>query len=109
MTIDEAIKHAEEVADLCEDSASRYDMTDSLESHMACKDGKCAEEHRQIAEWLKELKLYREIFGSMEFEHIDINFEPIDVEERIKDYENLLDTFKNIDLGDFKYERKAKG
>lgn len=56
MTIDEAIKHAEEVADLCEDSASRYDMTDHFESHMACKDGECAEEHRQLAEWLKDYK-----------------------------------------------------
>ena len=60
MTLDEAIKHAEEVADLCEYSASRYDMNDPFESHMACKDGKCAEEHRQIAEWLKELKRLRE-------------------------------------------------
>ena len=36
MSIDEAIKHAEEVA------------------NSSCE--KCAEEHRQLAEWLKELK-----------------------------------------------------
>ena len=60
MTIDEAIKHAEEVADFCEDSASKYDMTDAFESYMACEDGKCASEHRQLAEWLKELKEIRE-------------------------------------------------
>ena len=36
-------------------------MTDAFESYMACKDGKCAEEHRQLAEWLKELKIHREI------------------------------------------------
>ena len=41
MTIDEAIKHAEEVAD--------YDCYNE-------KQLKCAEEHRQLAEWLKELK-----------------------------------------------------
>ena len=29
MTLDEAIKHAEEVADLCEYEASKYDMSDS--------------------------------------------------------------------------------
>lgn len=56
MTIDEAIKHAEEVADVCEFEASKYDMTDAYESHVACQEGKCAEEHRQLAEWLKELK-----------------------------------------------------
>ncbi|MBO6304328.1 MAG: hypothetical protein J6M62_04490 [Selenomonadaceae bacterium] len=39
MTLDEAIKHAEEKAREC---------------------GKCAEEHRELAAWLKELKWYRE-------------------------------------------------
>lgn len=41
MTLDEAIKHCEEVADQCE-------VTDG--------DLACAESHRQLAEWLKELK-----------------------------------------------------
>jgi len=43
MTIDEAIKHAEEVAE---------------EQVKRCE--KCADEHRQLAEWLKELKQLRE-------------------------------------------------
>ena len=59
MTLDEAIKHAEEVADVCESEASKYDMTDAYESYVACQEGKCAEEHRQLAEWLKELKQLR--------------------------------------------------
>ena len=42
MTLDEAIKHAEERASL------------------SCDE--CAEQHRQLAEWLKELKQYREYF-----------------------------------------------
>jgi hypothetical protein len=41
MILDEAIIHAEEVADRCE-------ITDG--------DCKCAAEHRQLAEWLKKLK-----------------------------------------------------
>ena len=41
MTLDEAIKHAEEVAE-----------------EKRCE--KCAKEHRQLAEWLKELKQLRE-------------------------------------------------
>lgn len=64
MTLEEAIKHAEEVADLCEYAASKYDMSDSYESHVACQEGKCAEEHRQLAEWLKELKMYRKMIPS---------------------------------------------
>ena len=43
MTIDEAIKHAEEVAN---------DM------ELCCKE--CAKEHKQLAEWLKELKQLKE-------------------------------------------------
>ena len=38
MTLDEAIEHASEVADGC---------------------GECAEEHEQLAEWLRELRLAR--------------------------------------------------
>lgn len=45
MTLDEAIIHCEEVADRC-----------------AVTDGnrECEDNHRQLAEWLKELKQYRE-------------------------------------------------
>ena len=41
MTLDEAIKHCEEVADTCENK-------------------ECGKEHKQLAEWLKELKAYRD-------------------------------------------------
>lgn len=46
MTLDEAIKHAEEIA------SRKFDDC------VHCIN--CAEEHRQLAEWLKELKRYRE-------------------------------------------------
>lgn len=46
MTIEEAIKHAEEVANsLCTE---------------------CGEEHRQLAEWLKELKEYKKRYGDLD-------------------------------------------
>jgi len=47
MTLDEAIKHAEEVA-----------QTQGCE-------GCCAEDHSQLAGWLHELKGFREIFGEL--------------------------------------------
>lgn len=75
MTLDEAIKHAEEVADVCEFEASKYDMTDAYENHVACQEGKCAEEHRQLAEWLKELKDYRERIPSYEAGYNDAKIE----------------------------------
>ena len=60
--LDEAIKHSEEVAEEKFDSAvCILDKTKSdvaLSKALECK--KCAEEHRQLAEWLKELKQLRE-------------------------------------------------
>ena len=55
MTLDEAIKHAEEV------------MIDNLEAAkgqkaddpFALQCAECADNHRQLAEWLNELKRYR--------------------------------------------------
>jgi hypothetical protein len=53
MTLDEAIKHAKE---------------------QACKLGncECGKEHKQLAEWLKELKLRREIDCNTE-KNINLN------------------------------------
>ncbi len=60
MTLEEGIKHCEEIADTCEFEASKYDISDSYESYVAGQEGECAEQHRQLAEWLKELKQLRE-------------------------------------------------
>lgn len=58
MTLEEAIKHAEEVAEEKFNNAvyimdkSKSDI--ALENAEECK--RCAEEHRQLAEWLKDYK-----------------------------------------------------
>lgn len=72
MTIDEAIKRAEEVAEENETVANTRtfkdgytvdemycDDTECINEHLA-RCAKCGEEHRQLAEWLKELKQLRE-------------------------------------------------
>lgn len=58
MTIDEAIKHAEEVAEKNEKKASCFWGKEGNPNYENCIE--CAEEHRQLAEWLKELKQLRE-------------------------------------------------
>lgn len=61
MTIEEAIKHCEEVIEAKEKISiyTPFEMVSGGEDEIiACR--KCAEEHRQLAEWLKELKQYRE-------------------------------------------------
>ena len=59
MSIDEAIVHAREVA---ERNRKQYKNCPSGRTdirHQTCEE--CAEEHEQLAEWLEELKAYREI------------------------------------------------
>ena len=58
MTLDEAIRHCEEVAEEKEQEAKEAHVL----SGMDCME--CAEEHRQLAEWLKELKTYRGILAN---------------------------------------------
>lgn len=53
MTIDEAIRHCEEVAEEKEQEAKEAHVL----SGMDCME--CAKEHRQLAKWLKELKAFR--------------------------------------------------
>ncbi len=63
MTIDRAIAHARDVA---KRRMAEYENHYDKDAHyypMQCK--KCAEEHEQLAEWLEELKQYREI-GTVE-------------------------------------------
>lgn len=55
MTVDEAIKHARDKA-----NEQKYYASFERGKHIqSCK--KCAEEHEQLAEWLEELKKYREM------------------------------------------------
>lgn len=73
MTLDEAIKHAEEVAEeqkelyrLCPASESEIFHCDGTKDCKTLENGKnkgcqkCSEEHRQLAEWLRELKRYHQ-------------------------------------------------
>jgi hypothetical protein len=68
MTLDEAIKHCEEIAEeqnkLCErcDRASGYSRShnEAIRTSDAKKHEKCGQEHIQLAAWLRELKAYKE-------------------------------------------------
>lgn len=80
MTLDEAIIHCEETVKEQEEDANKWEYTlkvyrrrdycdpstiPTCEKELKrCK--KCAEEHRQLAEWLKELKEFRLLLGTVE-------------------------------------------
>lgn len=62
LTLEEAIIHAKEVAEKnyrCAD----FESIDSIDDDIKTNCIKCAEEHEQLAEWLEELKTYKEAEG----------------------------------------------
>jgi len=62
MELDEAIEYEEEMAEI--NQAISYNTNDDNWMDIAqCE--KCAKEHRQLAEWLKELKRDREILNAL--------------------------------------------
>ena len=59
MTLDEAIQHCIEIAEEEDQKIKRWNNDyPHLKKIDSCE--KCAAEHRQLSEWLKELKMWRE-------------------------------------------------
>ena len=56
LSLEEAIKHCLEAAEANE-KMNEYDLAYTDEQKEECRE--CAEEHRQLAKWLRELKAYR--------------------------------------------------
>lgn len=61
VTLEDAIKHVKEVADMNYNDAEKFDSNDSVENYMKANCMKCAEQHEKLAEWLEELKSYKEL------------------------------------------------
>lgn len=69
MTIDEAIKYAEELADTYENACKRACKGSRAENYRQ-NYRQFGERQRQLAKWLNELKAYREIWSKIK-EQID--------------------------------------
>ena len=59
LTLEEAIVHAKEVAEKNYRGAD-FESIDYIDDDIKTNCIKCAEEHMQLAEWLEELKSYKE-------------------------------------------------
>ena len=59
MTLEEEINHCLEVAEANE-KMIEYDLAYTDEQKEECRE--CAEEHRQLVKWLKELKAYKKAY-----------------------------------------------
>jgi len=63
LTLDEAIEHCLEVVENCEEQAKQCDSDDRYERHVMHENAECAAYHRQLAEWLTELKKAKSIIN----------------------------------------------
>lgn len=104
MTLDDAIKHAEEVAEKEEEHINKTFATFGEDRVLFNKEEneckKCAEEHRQLAEWLKELKQFKE--SAIQLEKVKQARE--DIENEVKFWSNpsgtkLLPSVKAVRYG----------
>ena len=103
LSIDEAIAHAREVAKRNREQwkncpADRRDI-----EHQTCE--QCAEEHEQLAEWLEELKDYRDknkMVVRVDVENMDSIKDKIDELSKYTEsqYNKAIDDFVN-DLKDY--------
>ena len=59
LTLEEAIAHAKEITEKNYRGAE-FESIDSIDDDIKTNCIKCAKEHEQLAEWLKELKSYKE-------------------------------------------------
>ena len=86
MTLEEAIKHADEVAIEQTRIMARYDSAsgyarsrnEAIRTESAKKCEQCAAEHRQLAEWLKELKNVKDIIRQHDEDSMPEDFWYID-------------------------------
>ena len=60
LTIEESIAHAKEIAEKNYRGAD-FESIDSVDDDIKANCIKCAEEHEQLAEWLEELKSYKDL------------------------------------------------
>lgn len=99
MTIDEAIRHCEEVAERYETRAKIIDRRKlgfALENPTACHE--CAADHRQLAEWLMELKELKNSVGAVKLKDMkealelirEYKSENIAQKKMIAEYKRLL-------------------
>lgn len=89
LNLDDAIKHAEEVAKANESWHEEYIDTAFEQHALNCK--KCAEDHRQLAEWLKELKYARVLLKAAYeiFKQCDDSYYVLNVLEQTTVYDGV--------------------
>ena len=87
-SIDDAIKHCEEVAETEERIAKLHQRPNrgvkgSGKRYLSCLE--CAKEHRQLAEWLRELKAFHDAMDIIPTTPFDVDLGEIPINNRSYD------------------------
>lgn len=116
LTLDEAIKHAKEVADMNYNDAEKFDSNDSVENYMKANCMKCAEQHEKLAEWLEELKSYKsaEKRGLLvrlpckvgDIVYVDSTILPIEDMECYEDIDNKIPSYFQGRVVSFRFAKR---
>ena len=78
MTLEEAIEHAEKVAEENE-KISLYTPVEYIPADLSIEQCQnCADDHRQLAEWLKELKVVKDLIKQHDEDSMPEDFWYID-------------------------------
>lgn len=72
LTLEDAISHAKEIAEKNYRGAE-FESIDSIDDDIKANCIKCAEEHEKLAEWLEELKSYKDIGTPKELKELKEN------------------------------------
>ncbi len=98
MTIDEAISHALEVAErqeyLSTQNHGYCEEKRNVEAREQCAE--CAADHRQLAEWLTELKQWRRVYGVCPSYEMCIPECKEGYNAQIAEYKRLLKSATNV-------------
>ena len=108
MTLNEAIKHCLEVAEENEDLSSKLDEWDDWEKADADNCRECAADHRQLAEWLRELQELRDKHWDecRQIAHYDDELKETTLRAIRNNARTVLANMDNLDLQDENRELK---
>lgn len=97
MNLESAIQHCEEVAENKRKQVENGDWEKGSLTERDCIE--CAKEHHQLAEWLKELKAYREIWSKLGMWLADTRL-AIAPDETLDDVDEKLVRVSQVDMID---------
>ena len=100
MTLEEVIAKCEERVEMLIESMNACDLDDTVEKLIARNDAKCAAEHRQLAEWLRELQAWRKAYDdcvNTDYESIDDSVRRLTIIGQVVNVRNVFADIRRTD------------